>query len=468
MTTATQPARAPTKRVPPGPRGDWLMGVIPQFRRDPLGFTRRAAREHGDITRLCFGPAESWLLNHPDLIKRVLQEHNKNYKRNDFLINVLKLVSDENLFTSNGEFWLRQRRLMQPAFHRQRIMGFGQIMVEQSQHALDRWAQLPPQQSIQVDDEMMRIALGIVGRALFSVDLSAEASVFGPAFTISSEYFNYRLNHLLFVPLFIPNRRNRQFKQSVRTVNGHLDALIQSRRNTPHHLSPRAGAEPEGGDLLSMLMQARDAETGATMSDEQIRNEAGTMIFAGHETTANTLTWAFYLLSQNPEAEQKLHDELTRVLGSRAPTADDLPNLRYTRMVVDETLRLYPPAWGISRQAIESDQLGEFTIPAKTGVFIAPYVTHRDPRWWDNPEQFDPERFTSERSAGRPPLAYVPFGAGPRMCIGNVFALTEATLVLATIAQRYRLRVAPNYNVEPLPIFTLRVKGGLPMLLEKR
>ncbi|MCA1554047.1 MAG: cytochrome P450, partial [Chloroflexi bacterium] len=459
MTTAVSNIpTAATKRMPPGPHGGWFTGIIPEFRRDSLGATLRYAREYGDVVRLRFGPAETWLLNDPDLIKRVLQEHNKNYKRNDFLINVLKLVSDENLFTSNGEFWLRQRRLMQPAFHRQRIMGFGQIMVEQSQRAMQRWAQQPNGQPLRVDEEMMRIALGIVGRALFSVDLSEKASVFGPAFTKSTEFLHYRFNHLLPMPLFIPTRINREFKQATRTVVAHVDALIAERR--------RSGEDK--GDLLSMLMLARDDETSETMSDVQVRNEASTMIFAGHETTGNTLTWAFYLLSQNPDAEQKLHDELASVLGNRAPTADDLPNLRYTRMVIDESLRLYPPAWAISRQAINADQLGEYTISAKTGILIAPWVTHRDPRWWDNPERFDPERFTPERSANRPHMTYIPFGAGPRMCIGNVFALTEATLVLATIAQQYRLRLAPNTTVEPLPIFTLRVRGGLPMIISER
>ena len=444
--------------VPPGPRGHGFAGVVPEFRRDPLGYALSLSRNYGDTVRLRFGPAYTWLINHPDLIKRVLQENNKNYHRNDFLINVLKIVSDENLFTSNGEFWLRQRRLMQPAFHRQRIMRFAQIMVEQAALALERWEPAGAGAPLLVDQEMMRITLGVVGRALFGVDLSGQASVFGPAFTTTTEYLNYRFNHLLYVPLWVPNRRNREFKQAVRTVNANVDALIRARRT--------AAAATE--DLLSMLMDARDPETGAAMSDVQIRNEATTMIFAGHETTANTLTWAFYLLSQNPAAERKLGDELDRVLDGRLPGADDLPALRYTRMIVDETLRLYPPAWAITRQAREADRLGDYQIPARTGILIAPYVTHRDPRWWDNPEQFDPERFTPERSAGRPPLAYLPFGAGPRMCIGNVFALTEATLVLATIAQRYRLRLAPGAAVEPLPIFTLRVKGGLPMLISKR
>lgn len=462
MTSLTQAAPAPTRHLPPGPRGHWLTGVIPEFRRDALAYSLRLAREYGDVVRLRFGPANTWLLNHPDLIKRVLQENNKNYRRNDFLINLLKTISDENLFTSNGEFWLRQRRLMQPAFHRERIMRFGQIMVEQAERALERWESFAPARVVAVDGELMRITLGVVGRALFGIDLSEQADLFGPAFTTSTEYLNYRFNHLFFVPLWVPNRRNRDFKQAVRTVNERVDALIRARRAAP---SEHAPAE---GDLLSMLIEARDPETGAGMSDVQVRNEATTMIFAGHETTSNTLTWAFYLLSQNPDAERALHDELARVLGGRRPTAADLPALRYTRMIVDETLRLYPPAWAISRQAAETDRLGAYDIPAGTGILIAPYVTHRDPRWWPDPEHFEPERFTPERSAGRPPLAYVPFGAGPRMCIGNVFALTEATLVLATIAQRYRLRLAPGARIEPLPIFTLRVRGGLPMMLERR
>lgn len=442
---------------PPGPRGGFWMGVIPDFRRDPLTFLTQCARQYGDVVHLRFGPANAYFLNHPDLIKRVLQENNRNYKRDDFLINLLKLAGGENLFTSNGEYWLRQRRLMQPMFHRQRILGFGQLMTDAAQRMLERWQLLPPGEPLHIEEEMMRLTLGVVGRALFSVDLSAEASLFGPAFTASLEYINYRLNHLLFVPLFVPNRRNRAFKQAVWTVNGHIDRLIQERRQSGE----------DKGDLLSMLMQARDEETGEAMSDEQVRNEASTMIFAGHETTANTLTWAFYLLWQHPEVEGKLRAELRDVLGGRTPTADDLAKLRYTRMIIDETLRLYPPAWGISRQAIGADELGGYAVLPRTGILLAPYVTQRDPRWWENPDQFDPERFTPERSASRPHYAYVPFGAGPRVCIGNAFALTEATLVLATIAQHFRLRLVPGQRVEPWPIFTLRTRYGLPMTLEK-
>jgi len=361
MTGITQSAPAGARRVPPGPRGHWLTGVIADFRRDPLAYVLDVTRTYGDVVRLRFGPAESWLLNDPELIKRVLQENNKNYKRNDFLINILKIVSDENLFTSNGDFWLRQRRLMQPAFHRQHIAGFGQIMVEQAQRALARWERLPPGQTLKVDEEMIAITLGTVGRALFGVDLSEEASVFGPAFTTSAAYFNYRLNHLFYVPLFIPNRRNREFKQAVRTVNQHIEALIQARRRSGEVKAdpstgfiPRApavstaGAQPvqaaDAGhghdpstssrhDLLSMLMEARDEETGATMSDEQVRNEAGTMIFAGHETTGNTLTWAFYLLSQNPTAGETVQGgsvvRLNASVGTKRPLLT-VPNVTGT------------------------------------------------------------------------------------------------------------------------------------------
>jgi cytochrome P450 len=334
-------------------------------------------------------------------------------------------------------------------------------MTDAALATLDRWQAHPVSRPVWIDQEMMRLTLTIAGQALFSVDLSGEASALGQAFTHTSEYVNYRFGVLFPTPLFIPTAHNRNVRRAIRTLDEVIYGMIRERR--------QSGADTaDTGDLLSMLMQARDEDTGEGMTDEQLRNEIATMMFAGHETTAATLTWAFYLLSQHPEVEGKLHAELAEVLGDRAPSMPDLPNLPYNRMVIEETMRLYPPAWGATRQSIEADEIGGYYLPPNSSVSLVFNNVHRDARWWDDPEKFDPERFTPERSADRPSFAYAPFGGGPRLCIGNMFALTEAQLVLATLAQRYQLRLAPGHPVRPNPIFVLRTSDGLPMYLQRR
>jgi cytochrome P450 len=290
------------------------------------------------------------------------------------------------------------------------------------------------------------------------VDLLGQASTLGEGFAGMSEYVNYRLGHPYQLPAFIPTRANRLLKRSKQILDKQVYELIRARRKSGE----------DHADLLGLLMAARDADTGEGMSDLQLHNEIMVMMFAGHETTAVTLTWAFYLLSEHPEAEARLVEELRSVLGGRVPTVADLPHLPYTRRVIDETLRMYPPAFGITRQSVDADEIGGYHIPAQASVTLLTNNAHHDPRFWDQPDAFDPDRFTPERSANRPPLAYLPFGAGPRQCIGNQFALTEAQLVLATIAQRYQLRLVPGHPVRPRPVFVLRTSDGLPMTLVRR
>jgi cytochrome P450 len=267
----------------------------------------------------------------------------------------------------------------------------------------------------------------------------------------------------------VPTRRNRQFKAALATLDRTVYSIIAERKKTGTHLSEQMRIDKEEkGDLLDMLMAARDADTGAGMTDAELRNEVALLIFAGHETTATTLTWAFYLLSQHPEAEAKLHAELATVLGGRTPTLADLPNLPYNRMVIEETMRLYPPAWGVSRKSVAADVIGGYQLQANASLTLPITTLHHDPRWWEQPERFDPERFTPERSANRHKFAYLPFGAGPRQCIGNNFALMEAQLVLATVAQRYQLRLRPGHPVQPDPVFVLRTSHGLPMTVTRR
>ena len=324
-------------------------------------------------------------------------------------------------------------------------------MLERWQHAVTH------HQPLDVAEEMMRLTLRIVGQALFNIDLSDETGIVGQAFTALMAPFMDYIYHPV-PPLGFPTPRNRRIQQSIRT----LDAVVLD--IITEHCRSGAGND----DLLSMLLEAREEEIGEQMNDRQLRDEVMTLLLAGHETTSNALSWAWYLLSQYPDAERCLHAELEQVLGGRTPAVEDLSRLTYTRMVLEETLRLYPPAVGFNRKALADDEVGGYFVPAVTLIWLSPYVTHRHPDFWERPEVFDPERFSSERSAGRPHFAHYPFGGGPRLCIGNHFAMMEAQLVLATIAQRYQLRLVPDHRVEPQVLLTLRPRGGLPMTLLER
>jgi cytochrome P450 len=458
--TASSPAPAPLKRAPSYPGERFLFGHLALFQQQGMNLFIHAARAVGDVVRFRFGPTVLYQINHPDGAQHVLQANNRNYGRQSYGNRVIRMVSGLNLFTSEGDYWLGQRRLMQPAFHRRRLDGFAAIMTDATLRMLDRWQPaIACGAYLDMHHEMMTITMDVVGRALFSVDLIADTSVLGRSFAISTDFVNHRFYSLLEPPLFIPTRRNRLLLQSRRNVDTIVQQLIDERRQ---------GSEPKD-DLLQMLMEARDEETGAAMTDEQLRAESTVIIAAGQETTSNLLTWTFHLLAEHPAAEARLRAEIDSVLGGRVPQVDDLPRLPYTRLVLDEALRLYPPAWAMTtRNALADDEILGCHIPKGGIVFIAPYIYHRDPRFWDAPDTFDPERFTEARSADRHKYAYLPFGAGPRKCIGNSFALMEAQLILATLLQRAKLLPQPGYTVVPDAAFTLRVRGGLPMRVEAR
>jgi cytochrome P450 len=433
--------------LPPGPRGQFFWGMLGELRQDMLGLYQRLHREYGDFIRIPYAGVNTFSIAHPDYFKYVLQDHNKNFVRSDFLMSIFKTFVGESLFTTDGDDWLGRRRLAQPAFHRQRIAGFGQTMTAAAQAMLDQWERGPDGQRLDLDHELMQVTLRVAGQTLFSRDLIGEANTLGEAFTATSEYVNYRLQNPFVLPPSVPTRRNRAFKRALKVLDQTIYDIIRARR---------ASGE-DRPDLLSMLMNARDEDTGEGMDDKTLRNEVAVMLFAGHETTAATLTWAFYLQA-----------ELSAVLAGRLPTSDDLPRLRYTRMIIDETLRLYPAAWSMSRQSVKEDELGGFRLPARASLNVVINNVHRDPRWWDEPDRFDPERFLPERSANRPHFAYLPFGGGPRLCIGSQFALTEAQIILAAVAQRYQLRVLPGHPVRPNPIFVLRTSNGLPVTAHRR
>jgi len=423
--------------------------------RKPLEAIGADWRRYGDVVRYRLGTMQVFLVVHPDGVNHVLQENHRNYVKSvDYQI--LKRVLGEGLLTSEGPLWLRQRRLMAPMFHRQRIAEFGATMVDSTLKMLDHWSSLASQGStFDVCNEMMHLTLEIVARVLFKVELAGEmAHEIGRDVTVSNERLGqFDLGTLL---PWLPTPRNREFRRATRSLDAIVAGIIADHR--------RSGRDR--GDLLSLLLAARDQDTGEAMSDQQVRDEALTLILAGHETTANALAWTWYLLSQNPDVERNLHAELAEVLGGRAPAVADLPNLRYTSMVIDESMRLYPPAWSVGRSPVADDEILGFIIPKGSSVMLSQWLTHRHPDFWENPEQFDPDRFSRERSANRPRYAYFPFGGGPRQCIGNVFALTEANLILAAVAQKYRLRMAPGHRVELQPLVTLRPRYGLKMTAE--
>jgi cytochrome P450 len=457
---------SPVVRTPPT-YGRFPLGVLPEFRRDPLGLYVGLMQQYRDLVRLRFGPRYSYTLFHPELIKRVLVDNNKNYQRNAFGNELLKQQIGLNLLTGDGDFWLHQRRLMQPAFHRQRIQGFGTIITTSAEAMLARWAATPPGAALNIAHEMMQVTLQVVGQALFSTDLLQDSRGLGHSIEVSSQFYAYRLGQLIRTPLWLSTRRNREYKAAIQPVLHLVPDMITARRQ----LIANQGTADETGrqyDMLDLLLDARDEETGAAMSDEQLATEIRMFIAAGHETTSNTLTWTLYLLSQHPEVEAKLLAEIDGVLNGRTPTVAALPQLVYTKMVIDEAMRLYPAAWIIARQAIGEDQLGDYHIPPKQGAVIPIFAVHRHPDFWVEPDRFDPERFTPVAATQQHRFAFLPFGGGPRQCIGAGFAQTEAQLILPMILQRYRLRLQPGSAVVPEPLVTLRVKGGLPMTLAPR
>ena len=461
LTTKTPGATSlPRRRTPPGPHGHPLLGSAPDMQRDRLGFLLRLTQQYGDVSLMRFLIWPAYLVNHPHDVKRVLQENHRNYNKDIFTYKVFHPFLGKGLLTNDGSSWLHQRRLIQPTFHRKNLATFGTLMTGTTVAMLERWQSKASRgESLDVFNEMMRLTQRIVGQALFSIDLDNETDTVGQAVTTLSELLSGYI-YAPFPPLSVPTSRNRRMQAATRTLDNMVYSLINERHR-------RAGdTNEEAVDLLSLLLSVRDEETGQGMNDKQVRDEVITLLVAGHETTSNLLTWTWYLLSQHPEVEQRLHAEVDKVLGGQLPTVEKLSELRYTHMVLEETLRLYPPAWIFSRKIIADDELGGYDIPKNSMILLSPYTTHRHPAFWEDPEEFDPERFTPERSAGRPHYAYFPFGGGPRMCIGSSFAMMEAQLVLACIAQRYSLRLVPDHLVEPEALVTLRPKHGLPMLLQ--
>jgi cytochrome P450 len=433
-------------RKAPGPRGSLLLGSLPVIRKDPLRMLMKTFREYGDVVRLTFGPMVAHLVSSPEGAQQVLAENNKNYGKQTRGFKNLRYVLGNGLLTSEGDFWKRQRRIAQPGFHRQKIASFAQTMVRAAEATAQRLEERRGQ-TLDISAEMSRLTLRIVGETLLGHDPSDAADEVGNALGSLLHIANVRTSQIIDLPPVFPTAQNRLFRKCLRVLDSVVLRIIHERRKNPG----------DRGDLLSMLMEAKDAETGESMNDEQLRDEAMTIFLAGHETTAMALTFTLLCLAQAPSVAREHREELAAL--GKSPSLDDLPKLRFNKMVVQEGLRLYPPAWVITRSVIGDDEIGGYDLPAGSLAFVSPYVTHRHPRYWDNPEGFDPRRFEREPAKG----AYYPFGGGPRQCIGSAFAMMEAELVLATLAQRVRLELAPGAPVELDPSITLRPKNGLLM-----
>src|SRR5712691_5484958 len=439
-------------KFPPGPPPNLIRALFGAMQQNPLDYFSAMAQKYGDVSGMRIGNFRSLFVNHPDLIEDVLVNNSRKYHKGRIL-QANKYLFGEGLLTSEGDFWLRQRRLAQPAFHRARIASYAATMVDYTQRLVSGWRDGEERDAHR---EMMRLTLQIVGKTLFDADVERDAQGVGKSLELLLEIgANFR--RTIFVPHWLPTPANLRVKREVAQIEKILYRIIAERRASGR----------DAGDLLSMLLAAQD-DDGSRMTDKQLRDETITLFLAGHETTASTLSWTWWLLAQNPAAEAKLHQELDAVLGERAPTLDDLSKLVYAGHVITESLRLYPAAWGLARLAVQDHEIAGYPVTKGMGVTMAQWVVHRDKRWYDAPEEFRPERWENDLMKRLPRFAYFPFGGGARQCIGNAFALMEAALILATIAQKFRLRLVANHPVVPLASITLRPRHGIRVILEAR
>jgi cytochrome P450 len=431
------------------------VGSVFEPKGDTIAYLTKCTREYGDIVFFRFLGVPACYLSRPEYIESVLVTQNNNFvKSKDY--RAMRRVLGNGLLLSEGDFWRRQRKLIQPAFHQGRIAAYAEIMVGYTQRMLASWSD---GQALDIHEAMMRLTLGIVAKTLFDADVSHEAEDVDAALAVLMGKFLRQAGMALLLPTWVPLPTSLLLKRAVGRLDKVIYGIIEQRR--------RSGQM--SGDLLSAFLQAQDEE-GNGMTDRQLDDEIMTLFLAGHETTANVLSWSLLLLGQNPEVERKLIEELDRVLGGRVPTPADLPQLPYTDAVLRESMRLYPPVWVIGRRALAPFRLGDYEIPANTNMLISQYLMHRDARYFPEPQRFDPDRWSASdpRAASLPRFAYFPFGGGPRVCIGAGFAMMEAVLLLATIAQKFKFQIAPGYRVDVQPTVTLRPRNGIPMILKRR
>lgn len=449
MTTSS---RAAPGRVPPGPPHQ--LTNLRMVMRDRLQMMRSGVDTYGDAVRFRVGPKTLYLFNHPDHARHILSQHPEHFRKGLGLVHAKRALGD-GLLTSDGERWRAQRSTVQPAFGRDRVVDAADVVVDEMARVLARWRAHPGEQTDLVT-EMTQLTLGVLGRALLKVDLGTSASI-GRAFEVVQAQAMFEMSTLSAVPSWLPLPRQWRFRRARRMLDRLVDGLVSAHGAVPDH-------PDEADDLLARLVAAAREETDPRTRRRRLREELVTLLLAGHETTASTLGWTWYLVSRTPEVFDRLHEEAVSVLGDRRPTYDDLGRLSYTTQVVQEAVRLYPPVWMLPRISRQPDTIGGYDVPAGADVLICLYTLHRHPEFWDRPEEFDPGRFSPDRAADRPRYAYLPFGAGPRFCVGSNLGLAEAVLVVAMTAREFRLERVSSAPVTPEPMLSLRLRGGLPVI----
>lgn len=445
-------------RIAPGPTGAVILGSLPEMaRKGMVSFYLDLWRQYGDIARVKMGPMVIHQLIQPEHIHHVLVQNIDNYPKG-FSHDKLRVALGYGLLTSEGDLWRRQRRLMAPTYTPRGVARFANIMLDATEEMIARWHTSYKQSDrLSINQEMMRLTMSVISRSMFGIDISHSFARAGQSLIEILEFTAKRTMAFIDPPLFLPTPGNQRYKKALSTIDNFIYDIIHKRRD-----------QAPSDDLLNLLMNVRDEETGLLMDEKQLRDEVLITFFAGHETTALLLTWVWYLLSKHPDIEEKLHNELMQVLGGRMPTLEDIPQLSYTRMIIDETLRLYSPVAIIARDPLNDDIIDGFHIPAGSLITLTPYITHRHPDYWHNPEEFNPDRFLPDQERNRPKFSYYPFGSGPRICLGMHFALLEAVLVVADVAQQYRLRRIAGPEIKPEFVGTLRPSMDVGMTLEQR
>lgn len=441
-----------TAAVPPGPKGHFLVGSLPEIRRDELDYLSRIVREYGDVVYVRVVNHPCYVLSHPRDIEYVLMGNYTNFKKSVFL-RESKALFGEGLLTSDGGFWLRQRRMLQPAFHHDRMAGYSRVMVEHTERMLAGWQDGETRDIFQ---DMVNLTLEIIAQVLFGSTIASETRQIADALRVFFEQFDERFG-LYAIPEWVPTPGNLRYRMAIGRLDEILRRVIEYRRSSSQ----------ESPSVLATTLRVQD-EDGSRMTERQLRDEMMTLFFTGHETTALALSWTWYLLAQHPEIAQRVAEEVDRVVGDRTPAFEDIPEMHLVDGVVKESLRLYPPAYGVVREALSDCEIGGYPIPAGATLAMFQWVVHRDARYFDRPDDFIPERWTEDFTKGLPKCAYFPFGVGPRVCIGNTFALAELPLLVAMIARRYQFTLVPGHPVLLSPSLTLRPRKGIKVTLKKR
>ncbi len=446
--------------LPPGFPGHWFLGNGQDYQRDPLGFYSKLKKKCGDSVTLKAPLGINWFLFfHPDDVETILHKEKDKFCKPGFFVRSMSYLLGKGLVTSESKLWKNQRQLLTPAFHKSRLVGMASLMTEETEKLCESLIRKSNGKVVDLANELQRLTLRIASLTLFGADIEKHEKEFGYALDIALKHLNFRFAFPIYPPPWIPLPENIRFRKQLKVMDKIVYSLIALRKN---------GELDKGNDILSALMKVKDPDTGRSMPDKQLRDEVITLLLAGHDTTSAAIAWTFFLLSKHPQILSNAIDEIDGNLKSASPRFENLQSLPYLTMIFKESLRLFPPAWGQPRQTLEDVELGKYIIPKGSPLVLSQYITHRHPDFWENPETFDPERFTQDKEVARHNFAYFPFGGGPRICIGYQFAMMEGPLIIATILQRIKLEMVANQEVIPDPTFTLKPKFGLKMNISKR